>query len=797
MRGQVTEIYKTFAAVDKKLVVPVYQRNYDWQEAQCSQLVDDLVELANSNRSKHFFGAIVGDPEDSWTWTVIDGQQRLTTVSLLMLALSRLVEDGTLESSEPDLAQKIRRGYLLDRESDHDPRFKLKPVKDDAEAYRSLFLGNSQVDDSNITVNYRYFLDNLPRTGLTGDQLWKAICGLEVMQLDLESDDSPQRIFESLNSTGLALSEADKVRNLLLMGVPHQQQAFLYEEYWNRAEKNVDFDTSTFLRWYLVTKTGQTPRKDLIYEAFKKYSKSWQLSREELAVDLRDYSRYYRAYLKADTDSEEVNRRLRRLKMLDFDVVSPFVMSLLNAYANNELPEVDLVRTLRIIESYLFRRFACSVPTSALNKIFAILFGEVMKLKGEDDLFSDVLSYNLLRRRESGRFPSDEEFAEAFPTRNLYSGSTKRRTYVLEVLENLDSNDTRDIANGLDSGALSVEHIMPQTLNAAWHKVLGDNAKAIHDRHVHQVGNLTVTGYNSKYSNSTFQTKLTMKDGFRQSPYRLNNYVKGVEEWGSAQIEERAQLLLEDAFTYWELPYTDFTPVVQLAPTEAMGRDSDFTNRTIIGFELGDIGGPVESWREMFLQVIGELMRRDRSAVLSLARSITWYHVGSPHTAPKGFAEAVPGLSVHVRSSTQSKIAMLRNLFEAAGVDPDDLVFTFHRSAAEQSVEEVELDPLDELRQQASISASSVAAPGSEAAQAHESRFLELFGDRLIADPHGVLGMSSTEFMDALAPDAQITEQQAFALVSSSVQVKRMLDPEQLWRDLNSGNVVRWLSLIS
>lgn len=796
MRGQVTEIYKTFSAVDRELIVPVYQRNYDWQEAQCSQLVDDLVELANSRRSKHFFGAIVGVPENSWTWTVIDGQQRLTTVSLMMLALSRLIEDGTLESVDSALAQKIRRGYLLDRDSDHNPRFKLKPIKDDAEAYRRLFVGNSLVTDSNITVNFQYFMDNLPRTGLNGDHLWEAICGLEVMQLDLEADDSPQRIFESLNSTGLALSEADKVRNLLLMGEPHKHQTFLYEEYWNRVEKNVDFDTSTFLRWYLVTMTGQTPRKDSVYEAFKKYLNSCGLTREEVAADLRSYSIHYRAYLRADTNSTAVNRRLTRLKMLDFDVVSPFVMSMLDAYENGMLPEAELVKSLRIVESYLFRRFACSVPTNSLNGIFATLFGEVSKLQGDNDLFSEALAYNLLRRREGGRFPTDDEFSGSFPNRNLYSGSAKRRTYVLEVLENLDSNDTRDIANGLGSGVLSVEHIMPQTLNPTWSKALGDNAQAIHEKYVHRIGNLTVTGYNSKYSNSPFMTKKTMANGFSTSPYRLNNYVKTVEEWGEYEMETRAQLLLEDALTYWDRPSVEFTPVVEIAPTQPLGLDTDFTGQTVVGFEFGDIGGPVESWRQMFLQVVGELVRRDRAAVFSVARSGTWYHVGPQAQAPKGHAEAAPGLSVYVSTSTQSKIGMLRALFDAADIDVDDLVFTLQRPPTEQSTEEIKVDPLDELRRQATIAASSHAAYGSEAALAHESQFMELLGDRVIADPYGVLGASATDFLGDLAPDAHLTEAQALALVSSSVHVKRMQDSAQLWRDLSQGNVARWLALV-
>ena len=216
--------------------------------------------------------------------------------------------------------------------------------------------------------------------------------------------------------------------------------------------------------------------------------------------------------------SKKLDRRLERLALLGSDVVLPFVMSLLDGRVAGEVTEEEVEQSLRIVESYLFRRFAASVPTNALNKIFASLYQDVKKLRGAEDSFTDVLTYSLRRREDSGRFPTDAEFRDGFLSRNFYSGPSGRRACVSEVLENRDSNDIRGIAGGLENDTISVEHIMPQTLTPSWQEALGEDWEATHAKHKDRLGNLTVTGYNSKYSNSPFLEKLTTKDGFKDSP---------------------------------------------------------------------------------------------------------------------------------------------------------------------------------------------------------------------------------------------------------------------------------------
>ncbi|MCQ9388537.1 DUF262 domain-containing protein [Brevibacterium sp. 50QC2O2] len=596
MRGQVTEVYKIYDSRDKELVIPVYQRNYDWKIDNCRQLLDDLAELIATGRRKHFFGAVVGKPDSSWEWVVIDGQQRLTTVSLLMLALSRLVDDGAIEAPDPGLGERLRRNYLLKDQATGDTRFKLKPVKNDARAYRRLFGPESEfIERSNVTANYRYFLTELPKLGLDADQIWDAICRLEVMHLDLEPEDDPQRIFESLNSTGLALSEADKIRNLVLMGLSAKDQEVVYEDFWNRIEVNVGYETDDFLRWYLTAKTSKTPRFDRVYESFKKFAADTGLRGAALLAEVRDYSDCYRRVRAADTGSKAADAKLRKLNILRQDVALPFFMPVIADFRAGALSEGEFVRVIDIIESYMFRRFACDIPTNGLNKVFATLYAELRRIQTPDSRFSDVLAYSLRRREGSGIFPDDQWFAEDFATHNLYKIRSERRQYMFECLENGDSNDVRDIAGRLAEGTLSVEHIMPQTLTEAWRAELGQDATEIHETWLHRIGNLTVTGYNSSYSNSPYEQKRTTENGFAHSPYRLNQEMKESPVWTVEQLRARSERLVREALAYWDYPQTSFVPPKPQLPVEPLGTDTEFTNRIAIRFEYQDATATVRN----------------------------------------------------------------------------------------------------------------------------------------------------------------------------------------------------------
>ena len=625
MRGEAKPLWKIFNQSGTSLDIPVYQRNYDWKQAQCERLFTDLEELAKAERNlhpSHFFGSVVGRPEGSWKWVVIDGQQRLTTVSLLMLAIVHAVRDGDISLGEsPELVHNLE-NYLLVDSDPHQLRFKLKPVKNDAAAYRALFGAEDDfIETSNVTANYRFFRDRLRLSDLSAGEVWNAVSRLQVMHLDLEDHDDPQRIFESLNSTGLNLSESDKIRNLVLMNQEIEEQNRLYEQRWNPIEENVDYRTDWFIRWYLTAKTNKTPKKSDVFEAFKLFVQRSSESVPRILDDMYAYSKNSRAITHASTGFPSVDRRLARANLIVGDVVHPFLMPVVDDTRTGVITERDLDSVLHIIESYLFRRTICQVPANALNKIFATAYSELRKLRTSGQSYADLLTW-ILRRRDggSGRFPTDADFRESFETRDCYSlRPTEHRQYLFDVLENGDSKDNRDIADKIAANDLTVEHIMPQALTQAWEKELGENAAEVHDTWKNRIGNLTVTGYNSAYSNSSFQKKRDMPEGFATSPYRLNQDVKAAEHWAEEAMRARSARLVDLALAYWSFAETDFRPPEVVRPTETMGDDTSFSSRVVTAYEYGDASETVTDWANLVPQVLGVLLQQNRAGLLAFA----------------------------------------------------------------------------------------------------------------------------------------------------------------------------------
>lgn len=305
MKGSECKFVKYMEGADKRFVIPVYQRNYDWKTENCKQLYDDLVKIVRNGRRSHFFGSLVSvyNPEGNHEeFLVIDGQQRLTTVSLLFLAMYNLIREGIVVPEFSNLMQRIYEEYLVDKWQPEDTRIKLKPVKNDQTAFGRLFSETSEhIRESNLTVNYEYFYDRIQKQEITIDQLYAGICRLEIINIRLDKDDDPQLIFESLNSTGLDLSEGDKIRNFILMGLPTKTQETYYENYWNPIELCTHYDVSAFIRDYLSVKQYVTPQQSKVYVAFKDYVELVRIETEPLLTDLLCYARRYRILLDGGT----------------------------------------------------------------------------------------------------------------------------------------------------------------------------------------------------------------------------------------------------------------------------------------------------------------------------------------------------------------------------------------------------------------------------------------------------------------------------------------------------------------
>lgn len=798
MKGSIRRITELFDGNSKHLLIPVYQRNYDWKLKHCARLFDDLVDIVRQDRETHFFGAIVGHPEDSFTYVVIDGQQRLTTSSLLMLALVHSLEDCTVTSKDPNLATKIRDSYLVLKDKHAAVKFKLKPVKNDNDAYSRLLRGDAPIESSTVTANYRYFRERIAAGELDGDQIWEAIFRLQVMALDLEKQDDPQRIFESINSTGLELSEADKIRNVVLMQHQSHEQEDLYENYWNRIEKAVDYRTDWFIRFYLISKTGKTPRQDAVYEAFREYQKNAKSSAHNILSEMRNYAEYSRELNTASTGIAAADKRLRRFNMVKHDVTLPLTMPLLGEVKAGTVSAEDFTEVVKILDSYLFRRFICGIPTHGLNKIFATLYSEIHRLRGKSDRFSDVLIYSLRRRGATGRIPTDDEFREFFASRNLYSIKGENRSYLFECLENNWSNDTHDIAKALESQSISIEHIMPQTLTSAWRQDLGPDAEEIHATWCNRIGNLTVTGYNSSYSNSTFPDKKKRDNGFDASPYRLNALLKSSDVWTVTQLEERTQALTAIALKYWPLPSTDFEPYVPPLPSVPMGDDESFTNRTIVSFEFGDTRKTVASWKDAFIEVIRTLVDERREEVFAYAsNSNDFTVVEGSHKETAGESLVVPGLTVQTATSTRSKLTVLRKLFDHLDVDTDDLLFTLRNTETVESEQTVdEPGPFAELTKfLPSMEELSSAAATVEDTRDLRDELTKAFARFTVANPQSALPGKNLPDLETDAFIEKATAEDILAALSMMFQVEGMMP--QFHRLIASGTVVRWLTVLT
>ena len=698
MKGSEAKLVSYMQGSDKRFIIPVYQRNYDWRIENCKQLYDDLIAIIRKERSSHFFGSIVSVHNDGEfnEYLIIDGQQRLTTISLLMLAMYNLMKAGIITPAQSNLADKIYKTYLIDEWQEEDTRIKLKPVKNDSAAFGLLFKDvEDYIQGSNLTVNYNYFYSRIQKEELSIDELYSAITKLEIINITLNKDDNPQLIFESLNSTGLALSEGDKIRNFILMGLPTKEQNDYYEKYWNKIELCTNYDVSLFVRDYLSVKQQAIPSMNRVYVTFKSYVEENQLETEELLKDLLDYAKWYEILLKGKTEDRILNACIYRLNRLETTVTRPFFLEVLRMLkSGTSLLSVEDAREVFLLtESYLFRRNICDLPTNALNKIFLMLHREIIRFDGTEADYLEKFKYALLSKSDRGRFPNNDEFSEAMGTRQIYLMNIKNKAYILERFENYGINEDKDIYRHLDDGTYSIEHIMPQHLTPQWVSALGDDYADIHETWLHRLANLTLTAYNSKYSNNTFSEKRDMEKGFRQSGLRLNTWIANQEEWTLAELEARRDRLVSQALNIWTLPKTSFKPAEKQLDAYTLDDDVDLSGREIARFGYKNTEQPVDSWITMMAQVLKILHAEDKSVLARLAHThnpddeLDAYVSDSPADL-RGALEIDQNIYLERNTSTNTKLSVLKKFFRAYGQNPEDLVFFLKDQNADQKTEE-------------------------------------------------------------------------------------------------------------
>ncbi|MFQ8776132.1 MAG: DUF262 domain-containing protein [Finegoldia magna] len=608
MKGSECRLIEYMEGSKKRFIIPVYQRNYDWKIQNCKQLYDDLVKVIKNKRKSHFFGSLVSVYEPSGRNTeflVIDGQQRLTTVSLLLLAMYNLIKSGIVNPRDGFLDKQIYEDFLVDKYQPEETRIKLKPVKNDQKAFGKLFYDvNEYIMESNLTTNYNYFYERIQKQEITIDELFDAICRLEIINITLNNEDNPQLIFESLNSTGLDLSEGDKIRNFILMGLPSKEQDEYYDKYWNRIEECTKYDVSSFVRDYLSIKQLAIPSQRKIYISFKEYVEQKSIETEELLKDLLAYAKRYEILLCGRTKNKALDACIYRLNRLETTVTRPFFLEVLRLYDENKLDMSELSETFLITENYVFRRTICDLPANALSKIFYTLHREITRYEGNDQEYVEKFKYALLSKKERARFPNDDEFSEKFTERPVYQMNSKNKVYIMERLENYSTAEDKDVYGHCDDGTYSIEHIMPQHLTPAWVRALGDDYEEIHETWIHRIANLTLTAYNSKYSNSTFEEKKSMKNGFEDSGIRMNTYIAKKDKWTLTELEERSKYLMGRALEIWAAPTSKFKPAKKQMDSFTLDDDASLSGRLITSFSYKNTEQPVSSWVEMFQKVL-------------------------------------------------------------------------------------------------------------------------------------------------------------------------------------------------
>jgi len=550
-----------FLHSSRQFAIPIYQRTYSWTEKECRQLWDDIVRAGSDDAiSVHFVGSIVYiDKADanltSWEpLLVIDGQQRLTTVSLLLAALAKAVGSG--EPFDGFSQRKIENYYLLNPEESGERHFKLLLSQTDKASLTAIVDKQEQPTEHSLRIAQNFKLFEELVTGC-GDDLVAVCKGLnKLLMIDIKlkrGEDNPQLIFESMNSLGKELSQADLIRNFILMGLEPELQTRLYTQFWRPME--VDFGQEAygthfdaFMRHYLTVKTGEIPRLDDVYEAFKGYAHSpASAGVEALVKDIRDYARHFCAMaLNAEPDID-LNLAFDDLRQLKVDVAYPFLLELYNDYKADALSKTDLLTSVRLVEAYVFRRAICAIPTNSMNKTFATFTRALKK-----DRYLESIQANFLGLPSYRRFPADEEFNRDLQTRDLYN--FRSRSYWLRRLENYDRRERVMVDE------FTIEHILPQNENLSpeWRESLGADWQRVQKTWLHTLGNLTLTAYNSEFSDRPFAYKRDMPDapekGLKQSPLKLNQGLGVLDTWDEDTIKARAGKLADLAVGVWSAP---------------------------------------------------------------------------------------------------------------------------------------------------------------------------------------------------------------------------------------------------
>lgn len=539
-----------------KMNIPIYQRKYNWSLDECKQLFEDILSIGkDETRKSYFIGSIVVKKDSEELLdplaevTLIDGQQRITTLTLIYCVLCNYYKN-----IDERLCHNIYGNYLVNH--DLDETNKLHLTKNDNESLK--YIINSISTDKefkltpdnsiNIYNNYEFFRNQINEENV--ETVIKGLKKLIFISVVLDQEDNPQLIFESLNSTGLELNKNDLIRNYILMGLDTKHQNELYENYWYEIEqefKNNGWFFDEFIRYYLSFESGRLPKRADVYKEFKNHANSFE-NIDDLVKDVHKFAGYFACIRFGKEEDPELRDAFDSLAELDFNVTLPFLLSAYDDYQNSlDNPDINLtrdefIRIVKYVESYCLRRSICDIPTNSMNKTFARLSKEINK----QDYYNYFVAA-IFEKDTYKRFPTNEEVQEKLLNQNMYS-KRKILKHVLIAIENTEGKEFVSTENS------SIEHIMPQNLTKDWESELGSNYEEIHGIYLHTLGNLTLTPYNSELGDKSFFDKKTCDNGFCKSKLTLNEGLCELDRWTDKEIIDRTKQLSKKIINIWKYP---------------------------------------------------------------------------------------------------------------------------------------------------------------------------------------------------------------------------------------------------
>lgn len=622
MKASEINLNRFLSQTDTQFIIPVYQRNYDWTEAQCKQLLNDILAAGSSDQiNAHFIGSIVYIHDDVYSasgireLSIIDGQQRLTTITLIYIALYRLLN----ELGDQQKLTRIHETYLINKFAADEEKLKLRPTENNDRAIRHLLSGDDEDafngGFSRVISNFSFFSGRITEGNI--ETVLNGLSKLMFVEVSLErGKDDAQRIFESLNSTGLELSQADLIRNFILMGLSRKRQNDIYIKYWQKIEQLAkELSTnqsrvSDFIRDYLTLKTKKIPNKGKVYAQFKERFPALEYEAlETLLEELKILSRHYYRFINPDQEGDaNIRRQLRNVEQLEINVSYPFLLQVFSDYENELISKTQLLEVMELIQSFVWRRFILGLPTNALNKIFMRLYDDV-----DSGDYVNSIARSLMKKKGSQRFPKNAEVLSTLIEKDFYNIKPRNRVYFLQRLENHNNKEPVQLEGNSD---ITIEHIFPQTPDARWkHAFDADAYKAFAEIHLHTIGNLTLSGNNGSLGNKSFAEKKQMdvegkEQGYAFSRLWLNRYLKDIDHWNLETYEERSRLLSERVLEIWRYPdlvLPDAASNQEVSIFEA----EDPTGRKLEYVIFGDERREVHTVSDLYLLVLRELYARN------------------------------------------------------------------------------------------------------------------------------------------------------------------------------------------